>query len=99
MSIPAGPEPTFWQVDDVRGVWTVSTVGRLLVLSTCGFCGRPFQSAGWVRLSVARPGLGGTIVDLCAECSATFWESIAAHLAAVSEQLRLADALRARVGL
>jgi hypothetical protein len=90
---------TVWQIEDVRGVWTVATMGGRPARSACGFCGRGFESAGWVRLSVARPGLGGTIVDMCAECTTALWEDIAAHLASVTEQLRLADALRDRVGL
>ncbi len=90
--------PTGWQIEDVRGVWTVATIGGRPALSACGFCGRSFESAGWVRVCVARPGLGGTVIDLCEECTSASWEAIATHLAAVNEQLRLADALRARIG-
>ena len=99
MSTLPESEPTIWQVEDVRGLWTVATIGGRPAQSACGFCGRRFESAGWVRLSVARPGLGGTIIDLCADCSASTWGSIATHLATVTEQLRLADAFRARFGL
>ena len=99
MSALHDSDSTAWQVDDVRVVWTVATIGVRLAQSACGFCGRRFESAGWVRLSVARPGLGGTIIDLCSDCAASSWENIATHLAAVTEQLRLADALRARAGL
>jgi hypothetical protein len=98
MSVLPGSEPWPWQVEDVRGVWTVTTIGGQPAQSICGFCGARFESAGWVRLSVARTGLGGTVIDLCSLCSATFWERIATHLAALSEQLRLADVLRARLG-
>ena len=98
MSTLPESEPTAWQVEDVRGIWTVATIGARPAQSSCGFCGRHFESAGWIRVCVARPGLGGTVLDLCAECASTSWEAIATHLAAVTEQLRLADALRARVG-
>ncbi len=98
MSILSESAESAWQIEDVRGVWTVATIGGRPAEAACGFWGRRFESAGWVRVCVARPGLGGTVLDLCAECSSASWEAIATHLAAVTEQLRLADALRARVG-
>lgn len=98
MSTSPDSEPSPWQVEDVRGVWTVSTVGGRVAPRLCGFCGEHFESTGWVQLSVARPSFGGTVIDLCPVCTSASWESIATHLALVTEQLRLADAFRAQVG-
>jgi hypothetical protein len=99
MSLVTRTEPVLWQVEDVRGICTVAAVGGRPVRNRCGFCGQGFDSSGWVRVSVARSGFGGSVADLCPSCSTSLWESIVTHLAAITEQLRLADAFRRQLGL
>ncbi len=87
-----------WQIEDVRAVTTVASLARGPATKQCHFCERPFSATRWISLSVARDGVGGTVVDLCESCAAASWESIVARLAQVAEMLTTVEELRSQAG-
>ena len=88
-----------WQIEDVRGVTGVASVGQLPIICCCGLCERPFTATHWLSLSVARDGVGGSTVDLCQACAEANWEALLGRLAEVAEMLTAADELRSQASV
>ncbi len=87
-----------WQIEDVRAVTGVASIGRLPVTCRCGLCERPFAAARWLSLSVARDGIGGSTVDLCEDCAEANWEALLGRLAEVAEMLSVVDEVHSQAG-
>ncbi len=88
-----------WQIEDVRAVTTVASLAQRPATKQCHFCERPFAASRWISLSVARDGVGGTVVDLCQSCAEASWEALSQRLSQVAEMLSVVDELHKQNGV